>query len=138
MTKLNKAIEMAARLHAGQTDKSGAPYILHPLRVMLSLDGETDMIVGVLHDVLEDCDRMLYHPIADEFGEEIALAIRALTRGAHETYSDFILRAKANPIARRVKIADIKDNMRPGAEHLLPRYKAALEVLQKDEMEASL
>lgn len=67
--------------------------------------------------------------IADEFGEDIALAIRALTRGAHETYSDFILRAKANPIARRVKIADIKENMRPGAEHLLPRYKAALEVL---------
>lgn len=55
MSTLGRAIEIAVEAHAGQVDKAGAPYILHPLRVMLSLDGEEDRIVGVLHDVIEDC-----------------------------------------------------------------------------------
>ncbi|XKM40355.1 HD domain-containing protein [Rhizobium ruizarguesonis] len=117
MTDLESAISLAVKLHAGQTDKSGKPYILHPLRVMLSLDGEQDMVVGVLHDVVEDCTTG-HGDILALFGEDVWSAVMALTRNPVETYEDFILRAKANGIARRVKIADIKDNMRPGAEHL--------------------
>nr|WP_200931688.1 HD domain-containing protein [Paenibacillus sp. Leaf72] len=51
---MNKAIEIAAKAHEQQKDKAGHPYILHPLRVMLSLNTEEERIVGVLHDVLED------------------------------------------------------------------------------------
>ena len=52
---LENAIKIAVEAHAGQVDKGGSPYILHPLRVMLSLDREEERIVGVLHDVMEDC-----------------------------------------------------------------------------------
>jgi len=128
MTDLEHAIDMAVNLHAGQVDKSGQPYILHPLRVMLSLEGEVDMIVGILHDVVEDCG-VGHGDILALFGEDVWSAVIALTRDEDESYEDFIRRAKANEIARRVKIADILDNMRPGAEHLLPRYEKALAIL---------
>ena len=52
---LEKAIKIAAEAHTGQVDKGGNPYILHPLRVMLSLNTEEERVVGVLHDVVEDC-----------------------------------------------------------------------------------
>ena len=52
---LEQAIKIAVEAHTGQVDKGGNPYILHPLRVMLSLDTEQERIVGVLHDVVEDC-----------------------------------------------------------------------------------
>lgn len=132
MTDLERAIKMAVELHAGQVDKTGQPYILHPLRVMLALDAEVDRIVGVLHDVVEDCGVGCGPSIMMLFGEEVWFAVIALTRQDGESYEDFILRAKANPIARRVKIADIKDNLRPGAEHLRPRYEKARAVLQAD------
>jgi len=53
---LEKAIKIALEAHIGQVDKGGNPYILHPLRVMLSLNSEEERIVGVLHDVVEDCE----------------------------------------------------------------------------------
>ena len=54
MKPLEKAIEIAVKAHAGQTDKAGAPYVLHPLRMMLRMHSETDMMAAVLHDVVED------------------------------------------------------------------------------------
>ncbi|SEN94652.1 hypothetical protein [Paenibacillus sp. OV219] len=59
MSTLNKAIELAALFHEGQKDKSGQPYILHPLRVMMSLEAEDAKIVGVLHDTIEDTELTL-------------------------------------------------------------------------------
>ena len=56
MATLEKAIEIAARAHAGQVDKAGQPYILHPIRVMLRMGSEAERITGVLHDVIEDSD----------------------------------------------------------------------------------
>jgi (p)ppGpp synthase/HD superfamily hydrolase len=58
MSTLQRAIEIAVMAHKGQVDKAGAPYVLHPLRVMHSLRAENvqTQIVGVLHDVVEDCD----------------------------------------------------------------------------------
>ena len=55
MSTLQKAISIAVKAHEGQIDKGGNPYILHPLRVMMSLRTVDEMIVGVLHDVVEDC-----------------------------------------------------------------------------------
>jgi len=62
---LEKAIKIAVEAHMGQVDKGGNPYILHPLRVMLSLNSEEERIVGVLHDVVEDCEGWTWEPFEE-------------------------------------------------------------------------
>jgi len=107
---LERAIVIAAEAHAGQADKGGQPYILHPLRVMLSLGAEEERIVAVLHDVVEDSD-WTFEGLADAgFSPAVIAALRCLTKAEGEAYDAFIQRAKANAIARRVKLADIADN----------------------------
>ena len=108
---LERAIEIAARAHAGQVDKAGQPYILHPLRVMLSVKGEVDRIVAVLHDVVEDTDVTLGALAAEGFPTEVLAAIEALTKKPDEHRLPAAHRAAANPIARVVKLADVEDNM---------------------------
>lgn len=107
---LEAAISLAALYHAGQVDKAGQPYILHPLRVMLKLDWASARIAAVLHDTVEDTNLSL-DQIRGAFGETIAGAIDALTRREGEGYEDFIERCGANQIARAVKWADLCDNM---------------------------
>jgi (p)ppGpp synthase/HD superfamily hydrolase len=110
MSTLERAIALAAEAHAGQVDKAGAPYILHPLRVMLRLASVEERIAAVLHDVVEDCGWTLERLRAEGFSDRVIAAIDALTRRPAETYEQFVLRAAANPIARRVKLADLWDN----------------------------
>jgi (p)ppGpp synthase/HD superfamily hydrolase len=113
MSTLARAIEIAVAAHSGQTDKAGAPYILHPLRVMLALEGEEDRIVDVLHDVIEDCPGWTPERLrAEGFSESVLLALAHVTKLADdEEYSAFIARAALNPISRRVKRADLVDNL---------------------------
>lgn len=127
---LEQAIKLAIEAHSGQFDKSGQPYIFHPLRVMLAVEGGIERIVAVLHDVVEDSDVFSMGDISALFGEKVSEAVLALTRCDGENYSEFIKRCAKNDIARRVKIADIKDNLRPGAPHLVERYQRALTVLE--------
>ncbi len=108
-SRLGRAIAMAARLHATQRDRAGAPYILHPLRVMLAVEGEDAQVAAVLHDVVEDCGVFL-HDIAMQFGPAVGDAVDALTRRKGESYSDFIERCGKNEIARTVKMKDLDDN----------------------------
>jgi len=120
-----KAIALAELAHAGQVDKSGQPYILHPTRVAKSLEskGLLYAIVGVLHDTIEDTDTAVtYDEILRDFGIEIAEAVYALSRidSPKEIYTDFIIRCKRNAIARIVKLADIEDNMSPARLSNLP------------------
>lgn len=110
MSRLEQAICIAARAHEGQRDKGGAPYILHPLRVMLALTTLTDRIVGVLHDVAEDTSVGLHELQREGFEAPILDALDHLTRRENEPYEVFIDRISSNPIARRVKIADLEDN----------------------------
>jgi len=132
---LERAIRIAADAHRGQKDKAGAPYILHPLRVMLSLQGEAERIVGVLHDVLEDCPDWSAEKLrAEGFAPEVMRALDSLTKRPDEDYPAFIARAARDPIGRKVKVADLTDNLdiaripSPTARDLarLERYKAAL------------
>jgi (p)ppGpp synthase/HD superfamily hydrolase len=109
---LNKAILIAAQAHLDQKDKMDRPYILHPLRMMLRFQSETEMIVAVLHDVVEDNPDWNFDRLRQEgFSEEIILAVDHLTRREDETYEEFTERAQKNPLARKVKIADLEDNM---------------------------
>jgi len=108
---LNKAIAIAAQAHAGQTDKGGAPYILHPLRVMMNVEGECEKICAVLHDVVEDSDVTFDDLRREGFGEDVLTVLERLTRRADESYDDFIGRVLHNEIACQVKRADLIDNM---------------------------
>lgn len=111
MGTLDLAIEVAAKAHAGQEDKGGAPYILHPLRVMLAVKPE-DRIVAVLHDVVEDSQAYTLAFLgALGFSPTVIEALDALTRREGESYADFIKRCGENDVARRVKMADLNDNM---------------------------
>ena len=111
MSLLERAILLAVQAHRGQVDRSGAPYILHPLRVMLRVETENERIAAVLHDVVEDTDWTLDGLRAEGFPEEVVQAVDCLTRREGESYDDRVARAAANPIARRVKLADLEDNM---------------------------
>jgi (p)ppGpp synthase/HD superfamily hydrolase len=110
MSTLESAISIAARAHEGQLDKAGAPYILHPLRVMLRLNSFEERVVGVLHDVLEDTDISTELLRASGFSEVILSALHSVTKRSGETYDEFVLRAASNPIGRSVKLADLADN----------------------------
>jgi (p)ppGpp synthase/HD superfamily hydrolase len=111
MATLERAILIAAQAHLGQRDKGGAPYILHPLRMMMRMESEAAMIAAALHDVVEDSAWTLEQLRDEGFSEEVLQAVDCLTRRDGETYDEFVARAGANAIARPVKIADLEDNM---------------------------
>lgn len=111
MNKLEKAIEMALDAHEGDTDKAGATYIRHPLRLMGEMDTEQERIVAVLHDVVEDSDNEL-RDIEETFGTDIADAIEALTKPENVDYvKEYIPQVAGNDTARKVKQADLRDNL---------------------------
>lgn len=107
---LERAIAIAATAHAGQVDKGGAPYILHPLKVMLRMSSLEERIVAVLHDVVEDCGISLEDLRKEGFSEEVLSAIESVTKVPGESYEDFVERATQNPIGRVVKLADLEEN----------------------------
>jgi (p)ppGpp synthase/HD superfamily hydrolase len=112
MSTLDRAILIAAQAHLGQVDRVGEPYVLHPLRVMMAVGGETERTVAALHDVVEDSEEWTLDRLREEgFSEEVVEAVDHLTRREGETYEAFVERASGNPIARRVKLADLADNM---------------------------
>ena len=150
---LEKAIKIAVGAHTGQVDKGGNPYILHPLRVMLSLNSEAERIVGVLHDVVEDCEGWSWERLKEQgCSDKIIEALKSVSKTLEEEkqfkemddpdekmehYLQFIQRAKTNKIGRNVKAADIRDNLDISRIdditerdiNRLNRYKKALSIL---------
>jgi len=107
---LQIAIEIAAEAHREQTYKAGAPYLLHPLRVMMSLETNDERIVGILHDVVEDGPGWTFERFEEEgFSPTVLDALRLVTKRPEDegdseaVYVAFVRRAKGNKIARRVK-----------------------------------
>lgn len=111
MSSLERAIAIAAAAHAGQTDKAGQPYILHPLRVMLRVAQPEERMAAVLHDVVEDADVTLAQLRGEGFPESVVEAVDALTKRPGETRLEAAARAAGHPIALRVKLADNAENM---------------------------
>ncbi len=111
MSPLEQAIQIALHAHQGQTDKAGRPYILHPMSVMLRVNGEQAKIAAILHDVVEDSPTTLDDLRQAGFDENIITIVDALTHRETESYEDYIGRAAQNPIARRIKLADLSENM---------------------------
>lgn len=138
-TELASAIALAAKLHAGQVDKAGRPYIAHVCAVIAGVSTPEEMIVAALHDTVEDCGLEL-DEIAASYGAHIADAVEALTRRPHEDYlSDFIPRVAKNALATPVKLADLRHNSdlsrldRVEEKDLARRakYQAAIAFLEK-------
>jgi (p)ppGpp synthase/HD superfamily hydrolase len=111
MATLERAIELAVQYHKGQRDKAGEPYILHPLRVMLRCQGVEAQMVAVMHDLLEDTPVTSEMLLGEGFSAEVVSALEGVTRRSHESYAEFVQRAKNDPVARQVKLADLEDNM---------------------------
>lgn len=138
MSTLERAIAIAALAHAGVVDKGGQPYILHPLRVMMSVSLEAERIAAVLHDVVEDTEWTLARLRTEGFSVAVVDAVDALTKRSGEEYAVFVQRARANPLARVVKLADLADNMdmsripAPKAQDFerLKKYEAAVLALK--------
>jgi (p)ppGpp synthase/HD superfamily hydrolase len=139
MPSLEDAISLAAGAHRGQKDKAKAPYILHPLRVMLRMENDTDRTLAVLHDVLEDSDMTVRDLQKAGYPTEIVEAITYLTRLKEEEYDQFIERVKGNSLAVKIKIADLEDNLNferikePNEDDLrrYEKYRRALAKLRK-------
>lgn len=108
---LQKAIELAVTHHKGQKDKAGKPYILHPLRVMMAMETEEEQIAAVLHDIVEDTTVTIKDLKDDGFSENILRALRLLTKKSDDDYFKYVKWIANNAIARKVKLADLEDNM---------------------------
>lgn len=108
---LETAIAIAADAHAGQRDKSGAPYILHPLRVMMALEDPIERIAAVLHDTVEDSPRTLENLLSAGIPAEAVRLVDLLTRRPKQGKRAYYARLIGDPAARRIKLADLNDNM---------------------------
>jgi (p)ppGpp synthase/HD superfamily hydrolase len=111
MSTIERAIQIAARAHAGQFDKADQPYIFHPLRVMLRLDSIDQQIAAVLHDVVEDTEVTLDDLRKEGFSRGVMDAVEALTKRPGESRLEAAVRAAKNKTARAVKLADNAENM---------------------------
>ena len=139
MSTLEKAIALAATQHAGQLDKGGQPYILHPLRLMLQFSNPTLQIIAVLHDILEDTSTTTEDLEALGFSAKIIPAIQALTKQTGESRLEAAKRTALNPLATQVKYVDVLDNMNltrinnptPRDFARLEEYKVVLEILKQ-------
>lgn len=131
-----KAMNMAQLFHAGQRDKSGAPYICHLMRVAESMETEEETVTALLHDVLEDTCAQKAN--LKDFSTDVQEAVMLLTRDPNETYETYIHKIKKNKLAKTVKTADLMEHLDPCREAYLTdtmkqRYHHALDVLLKDD-----
>jgi (p)ppGpp synthase/HD superfamily hydrolase len=135
------AVALAAEKHRNATDKGGAPYILHPLRVMLAMTTDEERRVAVLHDVIEDAGVTADELRRRGYPEVEVTALVALTKRPGEAYAKFIERVLLDPLAKTVKRADLLDNMDvrrlaafgPADAERMARYLAAWKRLSGEE-----
>lgn len=111
MALIETALGLALRAYSGKKDKAGKEYILHPLRVMSKMTAEKEMAAALLHDVIEDSDISAAELVDAGIPEDVVHAVLLLTRDDSESYESFIWRLALNPLAAKVKLADIEDNI---------------------------
>lgn len=130
--QLDEAICIAAKYHKGQKDKQDVNYILHPLSVMMRVNTVEEKITAVLHDILEDTIVTEEELRNWGFSEHIVDAVVCLTRDENIDYFEYIEKVKQNPLAKIIKIADLKDNMRDGCPlGLYKRYQKAMKIIEE-------
>ena len=135
-----KALKLSYSLHHGQYDKAGVPYIYHPYHIAEQMTSEYSVCAALLHDTVEDTSIIL-NELSELFPKEVVHAVELLTHEDHVPYTEYIQSIKTDPIAKEVKLADIRHNSDQsrfaGAndisgtklEQLREKYAAALEML---------
>jgi len=135
-----KAMKIAFEAHKEQLDKSGMPYIYHPIHLAEQMKDEYSTCVALLHDVVEDTDMTFEKIYEFGFPEEVVEALKRLTHTDDVPYMDYVKNIKNNPIAKTVKIADLRhnsdisrlDSVDVRAIDRLQKYKCALELLESE------
>ena len=133
-----KAMNIAYNAHNGQMDKSGVPYIFHPIHLAEQMDTEEECIVALLHDVVEDTD-ITFENLEKEFPIEVIQCLKLLTHDKSVDYIEYVKKIKDNSIARKVKLADLKHNSdrtrlistTERDEERYKKYKKAIEILNQ-------
>ncbi len=109
--KIKTAMNIAFKAHLNQVDKNGYPYIAHPIHLAETMSSESATIVALLHDVVEDSE-VTFDDIKNfGFSIEIIEALKLLTHDKNADYTEYIKNINSNPLAKEVKIADLKHNM---------------------------
>ncbi len=134
----NEAMKLAYKAHHGQVDKGSIPYIFHPYHLAEQMSDEYTTCVALLHDVIEDTDVTL-EELATIFPREVVEAVAVMTHKEDEPYLDYVKRISANPIARIVKLADLRHNSDQSRlenadeatlAHFREKYRKAFEILK--------
>lgn len=106
-------MRIAYDAHAGQVDKTGLPYIYHPIHLAESMTDENSVITALLHDVIEDTNLTIDELAREGFHEDVLTALTLLTHNPAEEYMDYISRISTCPLARKIKLADLRHNSDP-------------------------
>lgn len=130
-----ECLRFVEEVHHGQYDKLGVPYVLRPVAVAEHMTTENEILVALLHDVVEDTSVTLDDLRDRGYSDEVVAAVDILTRRSGEPYSTYIERVSTSELARRVKLADLRHNLQPdrvkllGNDTLVKRYEKALRQL---------
>lgn len=138
MTKL--ALKLCFEAHKTQTDKSGMPYVFHPFHLAEQMHDEDTTVVALLHDVIEDTDYTLDDLRELGFEDRVISAIALMTHDDAVPYMEYVAEIKKNPIARAVKLADLRhnsdmtrlDTVSPWDEKRAEKYAVAIRLLESE------
>ena len=136
-SETKKAMKLCFEAHKDQKDKSGLPYVHHPFHVAELMPDEKTTVVALLHDVIEDTSYTLQDLREMGFDQDVLDALALMTHDKSVPYMDYIARIKGNPIARTVKLADLRhnsdltrlDEITETALKRVEKYKAAMQLL---------
>ena len=136
------AIKIMFAAHKDQLDKSGLPYVFHPWHVAEQMTDEVSCTAALLHDVIEDTDITAEYLLTAGISPEVVEVVKLLTHPKGTDYFDYVRRLKPNPVARAVKLADLRHNSDPTRAVLHPtehdmqrhaKYKKAIAILESEQ-----
>ena len=136
---LELALPIATEAHRGQFDKAGIDYIEHPIYVASQVDTEEEKAVALLHDVIEDSPVSAEELLQAGLPETVVTAVQVLTKKKEQDYQTYLETVKKNPLARVVKLADLKHNsdlsrlssITEKDRERLKKYKKAIDFLSR-------
>ena len=134
-TLTKKALKICFNAHKDQVDKTGLPYVFHPFHLAEQMDTEDAVCVALLHDTVEDTDISFEDLINEGFNDSIINALKLLTHNDDTPYLEYVTRIKENPLARKVKLADLRHNsdltrIDLTVDKIPPKYNLYLEAIK--------